>query len=152
MSTLAFSELLNGRDECLACGLSREVQRYNGAETVNEVCPACAPRGAKLPSGDWDALLGIAEAAARKKVVEIRLGVSVGTPKTLHEAIRTGVLGTRFVGATTDEIAVAIRTHVLDFLAQKFTAEMIAADRDTARLERLWDSVRGAGDTKGTGE
>jgi len=65
----------------------------------------------------------------------------MGTPKTLEQAIKNGLneVATRIeFGATPDSSAV-IEMHVRDFLAQKFTPDVL----DNPKVVALWTRVTG---------
>jgi len=70
--------------------------------------------------------------------------MSVGTPKTLDEAIQNGINEHEFeltIGGNRS-LKDLICLHVQDFIAQKFGAEMLRVD-DPLRLQFLFESIKG---------
>jgi len=60
----------------------------------------------------------------------------MGTPKTLAQAIENGC-SEAFVGSVSDSETSIIKSHVQDYLAQKFTPDMM----DDPKIQALWARI-----------
>lgn len=66
----------------------------------------------------------------------------MGTPKTLEQAIKNGLLQAESQGFEKQgEIVEIIRAHIIDYLAQKFGAAMLQVE-DSRLIEDLFKKIK----------